>query len=161
MRRRKRRNSNLEIDLGLFSDILTNVVGVLFFLTLLIALQVSQQKKVTILAKTEKGENTQKNPLYIECRQDGVFLYPSQELVPLNRLQDSNSQFKKLIERVKKNQNSEYLIVAVKPDGISVFQQVRNLVENEKINIGYEPIDSGWKLNLDGNIVNDKKSASP
>ncbi|NJP22469.1 MAG: hypothetical protein HC763_29535 [Hydrococcus sp. CRU_1_1] len=82
MRRRKRRNSNLEIDLGLFSDILTNVVGVLFFLTLLIALQVSQQKKVTILAKTEKGENTQKNPLYIECRQDGVDLISKSRISP-------------------------------------------------------------------------------
>lgn len=161
MRRRTRRTIDKpSIDLELFSDILTDVLGVLFFLTLLMALQVSQQQEVTIVAKSEQGENRSKNPRYIECRADGVILYPSKEFIPKAELKNSNFALQKLITQIKKNRDREYLIVALRPDGIELFDQVRDLVEDEGIDIGYEPIDSGWKLNIDGSITNEQKNAS-
>jgi hypothetical protein len=160
MRRTRRSLGNANIDIGIFSDILTNVLGVLFFLTLLIALEIAHQQKVTIVAKSEKGENSQKNPRYIECRADGIVLYPSQEFIPKTKLKAPNSGLEKLIKEVKKSGDREYIIVVVRPNGIDLFNQVRDLVENQKISIGYEPIDSSWKLNIDGSITNEQKNAS-
>lgn len=162
MRGRTRRSiKNADVDIGMFSDILTNVLGVLFFLTLLVALEVAHQQKVTIVAKSEYGENSKKSPRYIECRSDGVVLYPSQQFITQAKINSPNSELNKLIEEVKQSGDREYIIVAVRPDGIDLFNQVRELVEKEKISIGYEPIDSGWKLNIDGSVTNDQKSALP
>jgi hypothetical protein len=44
------------------------------------------------------------------------------------------------------------LIVAIRPYGIDVFDKVRALIESEGIDIGYEPIDEGWTLKIQGNI---------
>ncbi len=160
MRRRKRRIlEESSISLDSFLDILANTMGVLIFITLFAATQVFNQQEVTIVAESEQGENRAKNPNYIECRADGVVLYPSEEFVPQAKLKDANSALQKLITKVKKNRDREYLIVAVRPDGIDLFNQVRELVEGEKIDIGYEPIDSGWKLKIQGNSSNEEKNA--
>jgi hypothetical protein len=162
MRRRKRRKlEESSISLDSFLDILANTMGVLIFITLFAATQVFNQQEVTIVAESEQGENRAKNPRYIECRADGVVLYPSEEFVPQARLKDPGSPLQKLITQVKNNRDREYLIVAVRPDGIDLFNQVRELVEGEKIDIGYEPIDSGWKLTIQGNSANEEKNAPP
>jgi hypothetical protein len=105
--------------------------------------------EVTIIAKTEVGGvNRKKQPRYIECKEDGVVIYPSQEFVSKNDLGKPNSKLANFIEEIKKNKDKEYVIVAVRPNGIEVFQQVRDLIENEKIDIGYEPIEEGWTLKV-------------
>ena len=158
-RRTRRKMEESSINLDAFLDILANTMGVLIFITLFAATQVFNQQEVTIVAESEQGENRAKSPRYIECRADGVVLYPSEEFVPQAKLKDANSALQKLITKVKQNRNREYLIVAVRPDGIDLFNQVRELVEGEKIDIGYEPIDSGWKLTIQGNSANEEKNA--
>ncbi|PSB42786.1 hypothetical protein C7B80_26250 [Cyanosarcina cf. burmensis CCALA 770] len=49
---------------------------------------------------------------------------------------------------MSERRDREYLIVAVRPDGIDVFKEVRRLVEQKNIDIGFEPIDEGWRLKL-------------
>jgi hypothetical protein len=150
MRRRfTRKPEEPSLSLDSFLDILANTLGVLIFIILLVTTQALNQKEVTIVAKTEEGQNRSKSPRYIECRAEGVVLYPSEEFIPKENLENPNSQMHKLIAQVKANRDKEYLIVALRPNGIDVFYQVRNLVEKEGIDIGYEPIDSGWQLTIE------------
>jgi hypothetical protein len=72
--------------------------------------------------------------------------------VSLTALNFSYSPLQTLLEEVKVNRDTQYLIVAIRPDGIEVFDQVRALIESEGIDIGYEPIDEGWTLKIEGNI---------
>ena len=146
MRRRNIARHHTEVELFPFLSILACTIGTLILLIIVLTTQALEQQEVTIIAKTEKGENQRKIPRYIECRQDGVVLYPSEEFVPEEELDNPNSALQKLIDRVKANKDREYLIVALRPNGIDVFERIRNLVEGEGIDIGYEPVDSTWKL---------------
>ena len=110
------------------------------------------EKEVTIIAKTENGLNQGKSPRYIECREDGVLIYPSQEFVPFDQLKAENSPLTNLITEVKNNKDKEYVIVAIRPQGIKVFKTVRSLIEKEDIDIGYEPIEDDWILKIEDNI---------
>ena len=146
MRRRNIARNHTEVELFPFLSILACTIGTLILLIIVLTTQALEQQEVTIIARTEKGENQSKVPLYIECREDGVVLYPSEEFVPEEQLDNPNSALQKLIDRVKANKDREYLIVALRPNGIDVFERIRNLVEGEGIDIGYEPVDSTWKL---------------
>ena len=146
MRRRTISKNRTEVELFPFLSILACTIGTLILLIIVMTTQALEKQDVAIIAKTENGENRSKSPRYIECRQDGVILHPSEEFVPQEQLDDPNSALRKLIDRVKANRDREYLIVALRPNGIDVFEQVRTLVEGEGIDIGYEPIDSSWQL---------------
>lgn len=148
MRRRTITKNRTEVELFPFLSILACTIGTLILLIIVLTTQALEKQEVALIAKTENGENRSKSPRYIECRKDGVVLYPSEEFVPQEQLDDPNSALTKLIDRVKANRDREYLIVALRPNGIDVFEQVRALVEGEGIDIGYEPIDSSWQLTI-------------
>lgn len=158
MRRRTIAKNKLEIELFPFLSILACTIGTLILLIIVLTTQLlKNEREITIIAKTEtSGENQGKIPNYIECREDGVLLHPSQEFVPKSQINNPQSPLNQLIKEVQKNRNQQYLIVALRPDGIEVFQQVRNKVEQAGIDIGYEPIDKNWKLNIEEAVKNNE-----
>ncbi|MEA5621176.1 hypothetical protein VB711_25565 [Cronbergia sp. UHCC 0137] len=153
MPRRITKRSVTEIELFPFLSVLACTIGVLILLIIVLMAQTfSNQRQITIVAKTENGQNQSKQPRYIECRNDGIIIYPSEKFVALNELNSSYSSLQTLLEEVKNNRDKQYLIVAIRPDGIEVFKIIRALIESEGIDIGYEPIDEGWKLKIQENI---------
>ena len=153
--RRRRNNSPPAQNLESFLDILTCTIGIFILMIIIMTTQVVNNQEVTIVAETEgeNGVNKSKNPRYIECRSNGVVLYPGEEFVPQDKLNEPNSAIAKLIAQVQKNRDREYLIVAVRANGIDTFQLVRNLVERAEIDIGYEPIDANWRLKIQETAV--------
>ncbi|MEB3148716.1 MAG: hypothetical protein VKL60_06795 [Sphaerospermopsis sp.] len=153
MPKRITKRSVTEIELFPFLSVLACTIGVLILLIIVLMAQTfSNQRQVTIVARTENGQNQNKQPRYIECRSDGIIIHPGEEFVSLTALNFSYSPLQRLLEEVKVNRDTQYLIVAIRPDGIEVFDQVRALIESEGIDIGYEPIDEGWTLKIEGNI---------
>jgi biopolymer transport protein ExbD len=153
MPKRITKRSVTEIELFPFLSVLACTIGVLILLIIVLMAQTfTNQRQVTIIAKTENGQNQNKQPRYIECRSDGIIIHPGEEFVSLTALNLSYSPLQTLLEEVKTNRDTQYLIVAIRPDGIEVFDKVRALIESEGIDIGYEPIDEGWTLKIEGNI---------
>lgn len=149
MRRRFSKNKT-EVELFPFLSVLACTIGSLILLIIVISSQTLESNpEVTIIAKTEIGKNQQKQPRYIECNQDGVIIYPSQEFVPKNALKNQDSKLLQFISEVEKNKEKEYVIVAIRPQGIEVFKEVRLLIEKAKIDIGFEPIEDGWTLKIE------------
>ena len=147
--RRRLKSNKIELELFPFLSILACTIGSLILLIIVVSTEtLNANPEVTIIAKSEGGVNQKKQPRYIECKEDGVVIYPSQEFVPKNELSKPNSKLLKFITDVKANKNKEYVIVAVRPSGIDVFQPVRDLIEKEEIDIGYEPIEEGWTLKI-------------
>jgi hypothetical protein len=147
--RRRIKSPKTELELFPFLSVLACTIGSLILLIIVVSTQsLTVSPRVKIIAQTEKGKNQSKIPHYIECREDGVILHPSQKFIPLNKLAQSDSELLKLITQVKANRDREYVIVAVRPKGIEVFEKVRDLIEKEQIDIGYEPIEEGWNLQL-------------
>ncbi len=149
-RRSITQKKHTEVELFPFLSILACTIGTLILLIIVLTTQALNKQEVTIVAKTEEsGVNKSKTPRYIECRDDGVVLHPSEEFVSRFDMNKANSPLQKLIAEVKANKNKQYLIVALRPDGIDVFNEVRNLVAGEGIDIGYEPVDFGWQLTVE------------
>lgn len=149
MPRRTVSRHKTEVELFPFLSVLACTIGTLILLIVVLTSQTAvSQKEVKIIAKNEKGENQTKTPRYIECRKDGVMIYPSKKLVTIANLDKKNSDLQKLLTEIKKNNSTQYLIVAVRPDAIQVFKGVRAIVELQNIDIGYEPLDKGWQLQV-------------
>jgi biopolymer transport protein ExbD len=153
MRRRIVSRKHPEVELFPFLSILACTIGTLILLIIVLTTQTLNQQEVVIVAKEEEGGvNANKSPRYIETRSDGVILYPSEEFVPQEQLQEPNSPLQQLIAEVKANRDREYLIVALRPNAIDVFLQVRNILEEAQIDIGYEPLDAGWTLKTEEEV---------
>ena len=155
MPRRSISRQTNEVELFPFLSILACTIGTLILLIIVLTTQALNKQEVTIVARTEgeNGVNKSKNPRYIECKSDGVVLYPGEEFVPQAKLNAPNSAMMKLISQVEKNRDREYLIVAVRSNAIDTFKLVRNLVEGAEIDIGYEPIDANWQLKIQKSAV--------
>ena len=156
MRRRSIARQSTEVELFPFLSILACTIGTLILLIIVLTTQALNKQEVTIVARTEgeNGINKSKNPRYIECKSDGVILYPGEEFVPQDQLNEPNSAMSKLIAQVQENRDREYLIVAVRSNAIDTFKLVRNIVERAEIDIGYEPIDANWQLKLQETVDN-------
>ena len=90
-----------------------------------------------------------KAPIYIESRQDGFILHPSKEFAPRADLYDEQSPLRKTIADLKANKDKKYLILILRPDGLEMFDKVRQLVEQDGIDIGYEPLEYGLELKIE------------
>jgi biopolymer transport protein ExbD len=154
MRRRTIKKNHIEVELFPFLSILACTIGTLILLIIVLTTQALNKQEVTIVAKSDakaskderKGANQSKTPRYIECRDDGVVLHPNKTFVPRANILDNNSPVRQLLAELKANKNKQYLIVALRPDGIDMFNQIRDLLEGEGIDIGYEPIEYGLQL---------------
>jgi len=149
MPRSRRKSAEITLDLFPFLSILACTIGTLILLIIVMTMQSMEgQQEVTIVAKQEQGQNSQKSPRYWESSEAGVILYPEKTLVPLQDLTTS-PVLKAALDQLSANRDQEYLIIAVRPGGIEAFQELRNLVESLGIDIGYEPLDEGWQLKFE------------
>lgn len=139
--------STTEVELFPFLSVLFCTIGTLILvIVLLVAQAAGSNKKVTIVSKSSLvAEN--KQPRYIEAQEDGVIIHPQKEFVAVEDLEVWGSPLNELLAEIKAS-NDEYLIVAIRPDGVEVFRQLRNIIEREGIQLGYEPINSDWQLQI-------------
>jgi hypothetical protein len=149
MPRRSSKKSHPEPDLFPFLSILACTIGTLILLIIVMTLQsLGKGRSVTILARAEAGQNQQKQPRYVECQADGIVIHPQGTFVPRASLDSPQAPLIPLLQQLARRKDREYLIVVVRPQGIEVFKQLRALVENRGIDLGYEPLEEGWRLNL-------------
>lgn len=149
--RRRSKNSAMEMELFPFLSILACTIGTLILLIVAMTAQtLSDEREITIIAKSDgSGLNKTKTPRYLECRKNGLVIYPSEVFVPFSDLSLPNNPLEQLLQEIREKRHQEYVIVAVKPEGIEVFKEVRYLIEKWGIDLGYEPIDEGWKLKIE------------
>lgn len=152
-RRNIYRKQQTEVELFPFLSVLACTIGTLILLIIVLTTQALEPQEAVVVAKTDKnsqGANRNKTPIYIECREDGFILHPGQEFAPRADLYDQQSPLRKIIANLKNNKDDQYLIVIVRPDSLELFDKVRNLIQQEGIDIGYEPLEYGLELKIEG-----------
>ncbi|WP_019505277.1 hypothetical protein [Pleurocapsa sp. PCC 7319] len=151
-RRNIYRKQQTEIELFPFLSVLACTIGTLILLIIVLTTQALEPQEAIVVAKTEedsKGANQNKIPVYIECREDGFVLHPSKEFAPRADLYDEKSPLRKLVAELKTLKEEKYLIVILRPDGLEMFNKIRELVTKEEIDIGYEPLEFGLELKIE------------
>ena len=151
-RRNVYRKKHTEVELFPFLSILACTIGTLILLIIILTTQALEPQEATVVAKVDensKGSNESKTPVYIEARQDGFILHPDQEFAPRADVYQPQSPLRKTIENLKTNKDEKYLIIILRPDGLEMFAKLRELVEEEGIDIGYEPLEFGLELKIE------------
>ena len=154
MRRHSPKKKYAEVELFPFLSILACTIGTLILLIIVLTTQALNKQEVIIVAREGNGVNASKTPFYLECRSTGVVIYPGKEFVPRDRLGNADSALQQLLNTVTKNRDRNYIILALRPNAIDTFNQVRDIIEQanaqlppgNKIDIGYEPVDANWTL---------------
>jgi hypothetical protein len=87
-----------------------------------------------------------KNPIYVECRFDGVHIYPEDPLldsepkfVARYDMHQADSEWRSLTRRMEFD-TSHYILLLVRPDGVGTFNDARASVSTVDIDLGYEPL---------------------
>jgi len=145
----RKRGEVVHVNMTSFMDIITGTVGCILMIMLSMILCATENpvKDIMIKAKQiEQGEK-EKQAKYIEANYEGVILYPSGKKVSLAGMEEPDSDFMKLLKRM--DPDNEYIIFAIRPDGYKSFQKARDLVEKNKVEVGYEPINSLWNLKVE------------
>ena len=150
-RRNIYRKRQTEVELFPFLSVLACTIGTLILLIIVLTTQALQPQEAVVVAKVDansRGANKNKTPLYIEARQDGFVLHPNKEFAPRADLYDERSPLRKTIANLKANKDKQYLILILRPDGLEMFDKIRELVEQDGIDIGYEPLEYGLELKI-------------
>ncbi|MEL6440956.1 MAG: hypothetical protein AAFQ80_17080 [Cyanobacteria bacterium J06621_8] len=150
-RRQIYRKSTTEVELFPFLSVLACTIGTLILLIIVLTTQALEPQEAVVVAKVDensRGANRDKTPVYIECREDGFVLHPSTEFAPRADLYDQESPLGEILTSLKQNKSEQYLIVIVRPDGLEMFNLIRNIVQESGIDLGYEPLEYGLELKI-------------
>jgi len=89
MARRRKKNEN-QVSLFPFLDVLSGVIGVLTLILIGMMLQSLQTAEQVI--QIADGEEEDKRPNYVECREDGVIVHPLETEIRFNVLIEQEGQ---------------------------------------------------------------------
>jgi tetratricopeptide (TPR) repeat protein len=114
-------------------------------------------------------------PFYIECTNRGVIFHPERVTVPValdpaaarGEVERRIAQQKEYLASIKANTDGKpYLLLLVRPDGISSYYQMQSAVRGLDLEFGYEFVDANWILDFSkteegrGQLANAAKSNS-
>ncbi len=106
----------------------------------------------------KRGDN--RRPLYLECTAGGVIFHPDRRA--LEGLSFSAERLRAEVERrltqrraqapgakePEGQERSAYLMMLVRPDGISHYYQTTKALDGVKVDFGYEFVDGDWVLDF-------------
>jgi len=148
VRCRIQRNQSVPpVTLFSFLDILAGTVGVLVLIIAVFFLQLKEGRQIIQLV-AETSEVQKSVPSYIICNGSGQVEVHDQGGSFSASISDQ--RVAALIERIKKSNRAQYLIIGVRPDGFDDFGELRRRAESSGIQIGYEPLDKGWRIRAPG-----------
>jgi len=162
MRRVPPRPLTPELELFPFLSVLACTIGTLILLIVVIASQLlGGDREVAIVANEEAGQNQRKVPRYLELSGEGVVLHPEETFVPAAAVGEDDSALHQWLDAIAGNRTAEYVIIAVRPSGIELFGEVRDLVEARELDLGYEPIDEDWTLRVEAESAAESGDRAP
>lgn len=140
---RRKKKSDVGMDLFSFLNIMTATIGVQTLTLVIFALQIKPGVKAVQLLPAG-GEGIGKTGNYIICNKGGELdMLVGSERMTANINDD---QIDSIIEGLTKKESPQYLLIGVRPEGYMCFDKLRSKAEFNKIEFGYEPIESDLKI---------------
>lgn len=137
-----------------FLSILTCTSGVLAFIILAIGFISVSSPSVVVEARDEN----RKQPIYVECHDDYLLIHPQRIKAVFDSILVDDSVYMQFLQRVAENAEQEYVVFAIFPQGEKSFRRAKAAVENlneknnflssRQIDIGYEPLNRNWRLEI-------------
>lgn len=87
------------------------------------------------------GDLDLKNPLFVECKEEFIVIHPEKRVLAVSALSTQNPF-------VTLHPKNDGIVFLVRPTGFKSFNESYALARKTNLPIAYEPIDSGWTLDL-------------
>lgn len=133
-----------------FLSVIACTLGSMMFLIIIISMKIAtdaQQRLLTLPETSEETDTSNKELIYVECREEGIVVYPGNQFISEDEIDAPNSVFQELLNRLQLEEEA-MIYLLVRPSGVEAFDQTRTLIEQEEIDFRYEPIDENWQLDI-------------
>ena len=145
---RRKKKGDAGMDLSSFLNIMTATIGVQTLTLVIFALQIKPGVKAVKLLPAG-GEGKAKSGNYIVCNKEGDI-----DMLIRNERIDMNVNDEKLdgiIKSLGSDETPQYIVIGVRPEGYTCFEKLRSKAEFNKLEYGYEPIESDLKVQFPKN----------
>ena len=142
MGRRKKRD-DAGMDLSSFLNIMTATIGVQTLTLVIFALQIKPGVRAVKLLPAG-GEGKSKSGNYVICNKEGEL-----DMLVRNKRTTMNINDERLDSIIKglgTDETPQYLVIGVRPEGYQCFEKLRSKAEFNKLEYGFEPIESDLKV---------------
>ena len=151
---RKKHYKQISIDVEPFLSIMAIVLKLISLILVVIVMRIAvNQKGIKVVdllhRKTSRGVTSDqaKEPSYIDCYANRVILYPSFVTNSWEDLQRPANAVEKLLDHIQVSNKTQYVVVMARPDSVKVFRQVRKMIGERPIDVGYDVVDAGFQVN--------------
>lgn len=135
------------LSLFSFLDILGGTIGILILVISVFIVQLKTGSQIVqMFAETSKEQPSTAS--YIICNGGGMVEIHEEGKSYRTSIEDL--RIAALLENIKKSSGKRYLILGVRPNGFADFEMLRTRGESAGIDLGYEPLDEGWRIRAPG-----------
>lgn len=135
------------LSLFSFLDILGGTIGILILVISIFIVQLNAGSQIVQMS-AETSKERPSTASYIICNGGGMVEIHEEGKSYRTSIEDP--QVAALIEKIRKSSGKRYLILGVRPNGFSDFEILRRRGESAGIDLGYEPLDEGWRIRAPG-----------
>ncbi|MCY2942775.1 MAG: hypothetical protein NTV50_14050 [Planctomycetota bacterium] len=98
-----------------------------------------------------------RKPLYIECNDTGILFFPDKTLIPSddesdnlkNEIINRTSLLREYLQQtLSPKESTPYLMLLVRPGGITNYWKLQSIIKPMDIDFGYELVDKIWVLDI-------------
>lgn len=103
-------------------------------------------------AAPPKFQNMSKNPVYVEVRGHELIIYPDYTRVKDTELRIPGNPWEKFIERIATVRETRYIVLLLRPDSALFQRQLRRVIKDHQIEVGFEPWDTNRRVSVAGMV---------
>lgn len=93
-------------------------------------------------------QNMRQDPVYIDVEKDQLTIYPEKTVIPARDLMLEGNEFKKFLDQMEPKKESQYIVLLLRPSSAVFQRQLRQLIRDRGIDVGFEPWDAGREVVL-------------
>ena len=145
----KQINIDVEPFLSIMAIVLKLISLILVVIVMRIAVNKDSKRIINLLPSSSRGGVTSdlaKEPSYIDCFSNSVVLYPLIVTNTWEQLQQPENAVDALLDKIQSKSKTDYVIVMARPDSVKVFRQVRKMVNERTIDVGYDVVDADFTV---------------
>lgn len=103
-------------------------------------------------AAPPKFQNMSKNPVYVEVRAHSLIIYPEFVRVTDAELRLPGNPWERFVENIATVRDSRYIVLLLRPDSALFQRQLRRVIKDHNIEVGFEPWDSSRRVSVVGMV---------
>jgi hypothetical protein len=87
-----------------------------------------------------------KAPTYLDCRPEGVIIYPGEHRVATSAFGQPGDLLATTVNRIAMDRSNQCVVLLVRPGSVHVYRHVRRMLSARAVDVGYDAFDAGTAI---------------